>query len=230
MKADAPYGPRAVNRARVRARLLDSAESLFADHGFDGVGVRDITDHAGTRVAAVSDHFGGKEALFRDVLLRRAVPLNNRRRELLAALPRRGSRASRLRALIEAFTLPLLELADGDDGARDYLRLLAQNSSSRQPVLLLVADEFNAIAGQFIDGLRQLFPAAPDATLYDAYTHLVAAAMHTFADNLRLDHITHGRLRTGDYRERYAALIPFLEGGITALATRSAPGASGVAR
>ena len=66
-----PRISRAVNRAALRDRLLDSAEELFAARGYFGVSVRDITEHAGTRLAAVSEQFGGKEALFRAVLVRR---------------------------------------------------------------------------------------------------------------------------------------------------------------
>src|ERR671924_1869741 len=51
--------------ARTRQRLLDATRSLLAEHGEDGVTLRDITDVAGTNIAAVSYHFGSKEALCR---------------------------------------------------------------------------------------------------------------------------------------------------------------------
>ncbi|WP_317616336.1 TetR/AcrR family transcriptional regulator [Paracoccus mutanolyticus] len=47
-----------------RVLLLDAAEALFADHGYFGVSVRDITDRAGLRLAAVNYHFESKEGLF----------------------------------------------------------------------------------------------------------------------------------------------------------------------
>jgi len=45
-------------------RILDSAERLFARHGFYGVSVRDITKAADVDVALVSYHFDGKRELF----------------------------------------------------------------------------------------------------------------------------------------------------------------------
>jgi AcrR family transcriptional regulator len=47
-----------------RKRLLETAGPLFAERGFDGVKVRDITEQAGTSSAAVSYHFRGKDELY----------------------------------------------------------------------------------------------------------------------------------------------------------------------
>lgn len=47
-----------------RQRLLEAAEELFAQRGFDGATVREICDRAGMNVAAVNYHFGDKETLF----------------------------------------------------------------------------------------------------------------------------------------------------------------------
>jgi AcrR family transcriptional regulator len=221
----APDGPqdrtsRDVNRAALRHRLLDSAEELFAERGYFGVSVRDITEHACTRLAAVSEQFGGKEGLFRAVLVRRIQPLNDDRRTRLAALPARGPRARRLRAVIEAFTEPMRQRA-GDPGWDNYFRFIAQLSNSGHPIGHLVAEDFNAMAADFIAALRVLFPAAAEAAVHDAYLHLVAATMHTYSQNLRLDSLTEGRMRTGDIDERHGALLRFVEGGIQTLATTS---------
>jgi AcrR family transcriptional regulator len=209
--------PRDASRADTQQRLLDAAEELFAGRGYFGVSVREITQHAGVRLAAVSDQFGGKEGLFRAVLLRRIQPLNEDRRARLAALSHKGSRTRRLRALIEAFTEPMLDCA-GDPGWRHYFRFIAQLANSGHPIQMLVAEEFNGIAADFIHHLATLFPTADDAAIHDAYLHLAAAATHTFSDNLRLDSLSGGRLHTEDIAERHRALIAFAEGGITRLA------------
>jgi len=198
--------------------LLDSAEELFADRGYFGVGVRDITDHAGTRLASVSDQFGGKEGLFRAVLLRRIQPLNDDRRARLAALPTRGSRTRRLRALIDAFAEPL-RLRAGDPGWDNYFRFIAQLANSGHPIRRLISEDYNAIAADFITHLHELFPDAGEASIHDAYLHLVAATLHTYSNNLRLDSLTDGRLHTRDIDARHAALLRFVEGGIISLAT-----------
>ena len=56
-----------------RARILDAAERLFAQGGFDGASMRDIAMAADVPVALVNFHGGAKEALFETVVARRAV-------------------------------------------------------------------------------------------------------------------------------------------------------------
>ena len=47
-----------------RDLLIQAATRLFAEHGFDGTSVRDITEASGCNAAMVSYHFGGKEGLY----------------------------------------------------------------------------------------------------------------------------------------------------------------------
>ena len=44
-------------------QIIETAEKLFADKGFDGTSVRDIADEAGVNVAMISYYFGSKEKL-----------------------------------------------------------------------------------------------------------------------------------------------------------------------
>ena len=46
-----------------RIEILKTAEELFADKGFDGTSVRDISQHAGVNLAMISYYFGSKEKL-----------------------------------------------------------------------------------------------------------------------------------------------------------------------
>ena len=69
-------------------RILDAAESLFMEHGFEATSLRSITAAAGVNLAAVNYHFGSKEELFQAVLTRRLDPMNQERLDLLSALER----------------------------------------------------------------------------------------------------------------------------------------------
>ena len=62
-----------------KERILDAAEGLFADRGFPGTSMRDITQGADANIAAVNYHFGSKEALLLAVLERRIEPVNQAR-------------------------------------------------------------------------------------------------------------------------------------------------------
>ena len=44
-------------------QIMEAAEALFADNGFNGTSVRDIADKAGVNLAMISYYFGSKEKL-----------------------------------------------------------------------------------------------------------------------------------------------------------------------
>lgn len=53
---------------RTRSALVEAAIAVFAENGFAGGSVRDITRKAQANQGAINYHFGGKEGLYREVL------------------------------------------------------------------------------------------------------------------------------------------------------------------
>lgn len=53
---------------RTKARLLEEALRLFALRGPEAVGTRELARAAGTNIASIAFHFGGKEGLYRAVI------------------------------------------------------------------------------------------------------------------------------------------------------------------
>jgi len=51
-----------------RDHILQVAEQLFADKGFDGTSVRDIAEQAGVNLAMISYYFGSKEKLLKQLI------------------------------------------------------------------------------------------------------------------------------------------------------------------
>jgi AcrR family transcriptional regulator len=65
--------------------MVEAAGELFAQHGYDGVTVRDICARAGASLSALNYHFRDKEGLFREAL-GSAVARDSLTAERLAAL------------------------------------------------------------------------------------------------------------------------------------------------
>ncbi len=55
-----------------QVKIIEAAEKLFADNGFDGTSVRNIADEAGVNLAMISYYFGSKEKLLEALFAYRA--------------------------------------------------------------------------------------------------------------------------------------------------------------
>src|SRR5437016_9525270 len=98
--------------ADTKTRILDAAERLFVEHGFEATSLRAITTAAGVNLAAVNYHFGSKEELFQTVLSRRLDPMNQERMDLLAELQRNAAPAPvPCDRILTAMFIPALKLA-----------------------------------------------------------------------------------------------------------------------
>jgi AcrR family transcriptional regulator len=53
---------------RTRQRIMQSAQTLFAARGFEGVSLRDIAEHSGITHGLIRHHFGSKEDIWRAVV------------------------------------------------------------------------------------------------------------------------------------------------------------------
>ena len=122
---------RAVSKRSLATSLsiLDAAERLFAERGYDGASVRDIAGTAGAQIASISFHHGGKEALFERVVERRAAELSQLRLDALAAAKAHNDPLT-LKTVLSAFLRPYLDKAGaGDPQWLAYARLVAMVSA-----------------------------------------------------------------------------------------------------
>lgn len=67
-KTDSPPRKRR-NAPETKARIIESAQQLFAAHGYAQAGIREIATHAGVAVSLVPQHFGSKAELFEAALI-----------------------------------------------------------------------------------------------------------------------------------------------------------------
>ena len=107
------------------AKLISTAEMMFALKGIEGASMREINVGAGQRnVSALHYHFGSKAELIRAVFVSRLPAIDQRRLELLNARP--GKATTQLKSAVEAMFLPLAELLGPNDEQCYYIRFLSQ--------------------------------------------------------------------------------------------------------
>src|SRR5579862_23044 len=112
-------------RLDTKHRILDSAERLFADRGFEGTSLRAIIADAKVNLAAIHYHYHSKEALLDAVILRRLEPINRQRLALLDDCERAALRGHpSLESVLEAFLAPPFRAGIGKEEGRTFGRLM----------------------------------------------------------------------------------------------------------
>lgn len=167
-----------------RSRILDAAERVFARDGFEGAKVREIAALAEVPLGLVNHHGGGKEALFREVVERRAEELTRLRLEALERAKAQG--ALDLTAILGCFFRPYLEKAAGSDPQwLAYARLVA--TVSADPDWADVStDLFDPTAQHFLDEICTLHPGVGRAVVAEAFVYSVAALLAFLTSEWRI--------------------------------------------
>jgi AcrR family transcriptional regulator len=111
-----------------KTKILDTAEQLFAKHGFAATSLRTVIKEAGVNTASVHYHFGSREGLIEAAFLRRAEPINEQRlRDLDKLESSYPDRVVPVEKLVEAFLEPPVRLHyDRNSGDWLFPRLMSR--------------------------------------------------------------------------------------------------------
>ena len=145
-----------------RTRILDAAEELFMQHGFEGTSMRQLTARAGVNLAAVNYHFGSKDALIEAVFKRRLDPMNAERVAALDALEKDGPALTSV-DIIRAFVVPSLRLIeDAKGGGRNFIRLLGRTyTEPAKAVRALIGQMYAPTMERYKRALERALPQMP---------------------------------------------------------------------
>ena len=139
----------APSRQETRARLISSAESLFAAHSVESVSLNQIRVASGVlNRSAVQYHFGDRDGLVSAIVEKHAPRYQARLQRRLAELSGEDTAPSdkpaiELRARIEA----TVDFIDDSDGGCDYIAILAELTTSPK-LSQIIVDQLPGAAGE----------------------------------------------------------------------------------
>ena len=232
-KAPAPGRPKAGAAARhtpTALAILAAAEELFCTKGFAATSMRDVAAASRQPLSSASYYFGSKAGLFEAVFLRRIVPVNRRRVDMLKAYRSEGR--VELADVVDAYLRPLFE-QDGDgDGTENTTRLIML--FSRQ--LLSNPEEhdylqgyYDEVAREFIGAIRRAVPAATAIDAAWGYNYMVGVLVFTVAGTAMTARVPGEPLRrvsaapAAAPEETIIRLRTFLCAGLSAMGGASPP-------
>ena len=203
-----------------RERILNSAEVLFAEHGFERASLRALTAAAQVNLAAVHYHFGSKAALIRAIFERRLAPLNAERLGELDALEdaARG-RPLTPAGIIEAFFGPVLRMSMNlESGGHRFIRLLGRAHAESRPVIReLLESAYVEVVERFRAALYRALPQMPEKELAWRMHFMLGAMSYVIAGTDAVQLIASYEVRKSEHPESVMKrIVPFLVAGLTA--------------
>ena len=204
-------------RKSTKEKILDAAEKLFAEKGYDGTSVRSICDAGGVNVAAVHYHFNGKEGVAEAIFEHRMAGLSARRKELLDELFAQNSVPTE-HALIATMVVPLVELIDSEGtSGQAYVGMLAHFLHERSDILWSSVAKFNREnIDRQSEGMVKALPHIPEDVLGRRQTLAFSAAVHWLANPVYFTMEGPDNTQQPGTSDLLSELVDFLAGGLSA--------------
>jgi AcrR family transcriptional regulator len=199
--------------------LLDAAEELYAENGFDGVALRELTKRAGMNLGSVNYHFGSKENLFGEVVARRIRPINARRLQVLETiLAKAGGNPPKLEEVLDAFARPLFE-GSADPRQRESLRRLIVRvfMAADSALAQLFEKEILPVGRQFGAAVARARPNLHPRQVVAGLFFFAGAMINTLASRKKLEALSAIIGGLPDDNELLQALVRFGVAGFDAL-------------
>ncbi|HZH44200.1 MAG TPA: TetR family transcriptional regulator [Lysobacter sp.] len=162
-------------------RILGAAEELFAQFGFAGTSLRQVTSRADVNIAAVNYHFGSKENLVNEVFRRRMDEMSERRLTLLReALERQPGE---LEPILAAFVEPALAMAQDRHGGGAFVRVIARAYAEKNDSLRkFLSDHYGHVLREFARAIAACVPHLSKEELYWRLDFLAGALTYAMSD------------------------------------------------
>jgi AcrR family transcriptional regulator len=163
-----------------KERILHAAEDLFAQHGFAGTSLRQVTSRADVNIAAVNYHFGSKENLVHEVFKHRMDEMSEKRLASLAAAVEKDP--ADMEAILLAFIQPALALTLDRHGA-SFVRVLARAYAEKNDGLRnFLSENYGQVLREFAKAIARCLPDLSKEELYWRMDFVAGALTYAMAD------------------------------------------------
>lgn len=209
--------------ADTRERILDAAEYLFMEHGFEATSMRMITGAAEVNLAAVNYHFGSKDQLIQEVFRRRLTWLNQERLRLLDELEvQAAGKPIKPSLIVDAFFGTLIRMAEDEAlGGKTFMRLIGRTMTDPSGFIrAFFAEEYAGVVDRYKQALFKALPDVPKAEIVWRFHFMLGATSYAIAGTDALRIVTDWGIEPSEAEDRLDKLLPrlmsFLLGGLRA--------------
>ncbi|EJL6444120.1 TetR/AcrR family transcriptional regulator [Vibrio cholerae] len=200
-----------------KEKILDVAEGLFAEYGFNDTSLRTITSKAGVNLASVNYHFGDKKTLVRAVLNRYLEAFMPEMKQSLERLNERDDYD--MAEVFEALRAPLRSLSElRPNGTSRFMLLIGRGYTDVQGHLRwFITNRYNDVLTLFTDSVLKANPNLTRETLFWRLHFTLGTCVFTMASSQALAEIAENDFGSKvDPKSVVDQLIPYLAAGVAA--------------
>ena len=200
-----------------KRRLMDAAEQLFAEKGFEAVSIRDITGLVKTNIAAVNYHFGNRESLLEMVMMRYMLPVTEERFARLEALERKWpGKIVPLEEIIDALVRPLIgQMRKSELSERLFYKLIGRIFAIQGDELPpRIDDLLRQVFERFSKAFARALPTVPGDELAWRFHFLVGGIIHLLTHQEVLHRLSGGASGTPTMEATLSRFIRFSASGL----------------
>ncbi|EGQ7787386.1 TetR/AcrR family transcriptional regulator [Vibrio cholerae] len=204
-------------RSSTKEKILDVAEGLFAEYGFNDTSLRTITSKAGVNLASVNYHFGDKKTLVRAVLNRYLEAFMPEMKQSLERLNERDDYD--MTEVFEALRAPLRSLSElRPNGTSRFMLLIGRGYTDVQGHLRwFITNRYNDVLTLFTDSVLKANPNLTRETLFWRLHFTLGTCVFTMASSQALAEIAENDFGSKvDPKSVVDQLIPYLAAGVAA--------------
>lgn len=200
----------------LRDVILDTAELIFSESGFNGTKVRDIASTAGVNQALVRYYFGSKQDLFDEVVRRRGSAISGARHVLLDQLLASGGTPS-VEKIVKNYLKPQWDMKNSGPNGAAFVRLQSRlHAELDEHALYLRSEVYDASVKRYIAALCDVLPDIPKDVISIRMAFLVGTYMFMLNDLGRLNDLTDGQIGQVEQGAMLDHLTAFLSAGLRA--------------
>ena len=205
------------DRNSTKEKILDVAEALFAEHGFNDTSLRTITSKAGVNLASVNYHFGDKKTLVRAVLNRYLEAFMPAVQDALITLNLNSN--YKMSDVFESLRTPLKNLNNvRPDGTSRFMLLIGRGYTDVQGHLRwFITTRYQDTLTLFTDSVMKANPNLTKEDLFWRLHFTLGACVFTMASSQALLEIADNDYgKSMDAKSVVDQLIPYLAAGVDA--------------
>lgn len=203
----------------VQERLLDVAEELFCERGFDDTSVRKIAVVAGCNIAAVNYYFGGKDKLYIEVWRRHLRVLRETRLDSIESVMSRSNGQPCLEDLLRSFANAFVgSLMDESKGPRFIKLMIREMLDRRLPGNIFFEELIIPTMNAFSKALMKICRTLDRAKAQLVIISFIGQLLQTLQVKTMFEQIDNPELLKFDPTEAVDHIVRFSAAGIRAYA------------